>query len=638
MKSRRQDSGPNLFGLGESSSDWGMSSRSNVDEVLSEPRSSLSRSTVKPPISHQRFLLGLAAYLLVVTIFLGKSAFLQIVNGGHYRAVAESNRLRIHAIPSHRGILTDRHGIPLASNLPSFRLVGYQSLLPRAVPGWTWPLVTTRQDILRAASEMLELSFEELLLADQLAHDSEEILYAKDIPYEKAMAYMGSGQELPGLAIELAEERGYPTDAIPSLSHVLGYTGGVSAEEYDALREDGYRSFDAIGKQGVESSHEVELRGQYGEDVFEVNAKGAPLRILSHKDPVDGQNLTLTIDARLQAYSELVLNKYLQNRPVKKAAVVALDPRNGEVLALVSYPAYDANKFSKGISGTEYSALVNDPNAPLFPRATAGTYPAGSTIKPLFATAALEEGIVTPQTTFFSGGGLMLGDRFFPDWKGGGHGMTNVYHAIADSVNTYFYLIGGGNESFRGLGIDKLMTWARTFGLGAKTGIDLPGEALGFLPSKEWKKETKNEDWFLGDTYNASIGQGDILVTPLQMARATAVVANGGLLITPHLVVGQGATAVRVADEQIQAVIQEAMRTTVTNGTATSLQSLPVPAAGKTGTAQWNSNKVPHSWFTGFAPYDDPTITIAVIVEEGGDLSLAVPIAREILEWYLTPR
>jgi penicillin-binding protein 2 len=205
-------------------------------------------------------------------------------------------------------------------------------------------------------------------------------------------------------------------------------------------------------------------------------------------------------------------------------------------------------------------------------------------------------------------------------------------------VNTYFYMIGGGNESFKGLGIEKLMDWARKFGLGTKTGIDLPGEADGFLPSKEWKQEAKGEPWYIGDTYNASIGQGDILVTPLQMARGTAAVANDGLMYTPHLVMGDDSPPVRVADEKTENIIRDAMRTTVTNGTARLLQDLPVPAAGKTGTAQWNVNKVPHSWFTGFAPFDHPTIAIAVIIEEGGDTTLATPVAKDILQWYLTPR
>jgi len=636
MKSDRTGNGSNIFGLGKVSASWGMSSHENVDDVMMDPSSSLSRSTVESPIERRRFHFGVAIFLLVAVIFIGKSAYLQVLNGAHYRALAEANRIRIHAIPSHRGILTDRNDIPLAENLPSFRLVGYASALPKDVPGWQWPLVKTKNDIFTEAANTFGLQLVDLQKAVTDAGNVEEILLAKDLPYEEVLAFMGSGKTIPGLTVELTEERGYPTDAIPSLSHVIGYTSSVNAEEYKALKDEGYRSFDTIGKQGIESSHEADLRGTYGEDVFEVNAQGAPLRIISHTDPVDGQNLKLTIDARLQAYTELVLANHLKNRSVKRAAVVAMNPQNGEVLALVSYPSFDANDFSKGISQIEYDKLVNDPDAPLFPRATAGTYPSGSTIKPFFATAALVEGIITPQTTFLSNGGLQLGDRFFPDWRPGGHGITNVYHAIADSVNTFFYMIGGGNESFKGLGVEKLMDWARKFGLGTKTGIDLPGEADGFLPSKEWKLEAKGEPWYIGDTYNSSIGQGDILVTPLQMARGTAAIANDGIMFTPHLVLGDNSAGVRIADAATETIIRDAMRTTVTNGTAGSLQSLPVLAAGKTGTAQWNATKVPHSWFTGFAPFNNPTIAIAVIVEEGGDVTLATPVAKDILQWYFT--
>jgi penicillin-binding protein 2 len=633
MRSKRNNP-DSIFGLGDNLRDADLLFSPNVDEVLADPQTTQSRTTVTLPIERRRFAVGIMALALMSSVFLGKSAFLQVISGTHYRALAEANRIRTHAVPSKRGVLTDRNGIRLAENLPSFRLVGYASSLPREHEGEYWPFIQTRESILRQAAQEFSLNEQAVIEAAERAGNNEEMLLAKDLPYDKVMAFLGSKKTLPGISVELSEERGYPTDAIPSLSHVIGYTGPVSEEEYAELREEGYRSFDTVGKQGIEASHESDLRGTYGEDVFEVNAQGQPIRIISHTDPVDGQDLQLTIDARLQAYAELVLEDKLKNRSVKRAAVVAMNPQNGEVLALVSYPAFDANDFSKGISTEKYQALVNDPNTPLFPRATAGTYPSGSVIKPLFATAALTEGIVTPEKTFLSTGGLMLGNRFFPDWRPGGHGITNVYHAIADSVNTYFYMIGGGNESFKGLGIEKLMDWARVFGLGAKTGIDLPGEAAGFLPSKEWKKETKGEDWFLGDTYNASIGQGDILVTPLQMARATSAVAEDGLLVTPHLILGEDSAQTRVADAATENIVRDAMRQTILNGTATSLQILPVSSGGKTGTAQWNANKVPHSWFTGFAPFENPSITIAVIVEEGGDMNLATPVARDILDWY----
>lgn len=616
-----------IFGLRGELYDGVLSPLGDVSEVLNDQKGVRNSVAVGAPISVSRIRIGLVFATLVLAVFACRSAYLQVYEGAHYREIANQNRIRIHEIPSHRGIIVDRNGIVLAQNYPSFRLVAYASSLP---DGEELKVLLTKLS--------QELSLDEGRLEAEIAQagDAEEILLAEDLPYDLSMAYMARENQPSALKIELDERRGYVTSAIPSLSHVLGYSGPLSPDDYEALRSEGYRPFDDIGQQGVEAAHEQELRGTYGEDDVEVNAKGKVLRTVSERVPVDGKNLTLTIDARLQAEIELVLEKHLKGRKVQHGAVVALDPNNGEVLAMVSYPSFDANLFAKGISVEKYQALVNDPNAPLFPRATSGEYPSGSTIKPFFAAAALTEGIITPQTTFLSTGGLKLGDHFFPDWRAGGHGVTNVYHAIADSVNTFFYMIGGGNETFKGLGVKKLIEYAQLFGLGEKSGIDITGESAGFLPSPEWKEEVKGESWFLGDTYNVAIGQGDVLVTPLQMARGTAAIANGGLLVEPHVVKDEEHTEKRIITEEVANVVRDAMRQTVLNGTARSLQELPVSSGAKTGTAQWNMNKTPHSWFTAFAPFDHPAITIAVIVEEGGDLTLAAPVGKDILEWYLT--
>jgi penicillin-binding protein 2 len=625
MKFNRGREERGIFGLTGEMEDSALPPFEAVPGVPPPGHGAWNRVSMGSPMKLGRFKLAVFLGILTFGLLSARTAYLQIYLGDHFRTIAESNRVRVHAIPSHRGILKDRTGIPLASNLPSFRLVAYTSSLPEK-----------REEMLKAVAEEFSLSAEELEGKIKEAGDVEEILLAKNLPYEQAIAFLSREEGYPGIHVELSETRGYPTNAIPSLSHVLGYTGPLNESEYTDLKEDGYRKFDVIGKQGIEAAHELELRGTFGEEVFEVNAQGKLLRTISQREPVDGRDLTLTIDARLQAYSELALQKHLANRPVKRAAVVALDPRNGEVLALVSYPSFDANLFSQGISEDQYQALLNDPNAPLFPRASSGEYPSGSTIKPFFAAAALTEKIITPETSFLSVGGLTLGDRFFPDWRPGGHGITNVYWALADSVNTFFYIIGGGNEAFNGMGVETLMSYASKFGLGRKTGIDITGEADGFLPDKAWKLEVKGEPWYIGDTYNVSIGQGDILVSPLQMARGTAAIANGGELVTPHLLVGEEKPKERIIEKEVTDIVREGMRRTVTIGTARSLSTLPVEAGAKTGTAQWNVNKVPHSWFTGFAPYDNPTITLAVLVEEGGDVTAATPIARDILDWYFS--
>lgn len=584
------------------------------------------RAFVGNAVPRMRYRHGGMIVLGILAIFFVRAGLLQVVHGASYRALAEANRVRIHILPAERGVITDRFGTVLANNTPSFTLVGRPTELPQEQP--------EREQVLQQVATLVDGDVNQFIASYEAAVDSTEFALMQNVPYEQAMTFAVHDTDIHGVDLVLGEQRSYITTTIPSLSHVLGYTGLINTEEYAEVKDSGYVPYDYIGKQGVEASHETTLRGTYGKETIEVNASGKYLRTIGKQDPLNGERLTLTIDSELQAYAEEVLRNRLEGTVSSRASLVAMDPTNGEVLALVSWPAYDANVFSGGINQTDYSALLNDPDHPLFPRATAGEYPAGSTIKPVYAAAALSEGIITPTTTFLSSGGLQTGDHFFPDWRAGGHGVTNVYHAIADSVNTFFYIIGGGYEVTPGLGINRLMTWAATFGFGSPSGLDIPGEADGFLPSPEWKQEETGESWYIGNTYNVSIGQGDFLVTPLQIARATSVFANDGDMVTPHLDMKQSPITVPVVSSEIADVIRDAMRETVTKGSASSLQSVPVPVAGKTGTAQWSSKEPPHSWFTGFAPYDNPSITITIVVENGGDTALAIPVAREILEWY----
>lgn len=574
--------------------------------------------------------LGILGVGLIFLLMGVRLAELQIIEGDALRLVAEHNRLQSIVDVAHRGRLYDRSGVVLAQNDPDYRFLGYVSLLPEddeKTKEALGPLIISCglhvEDLLPRVLEARTRNEEEFVLADHLASSC-------------ALMYL-AGADLPvGVHIEVSEERSYVTDKIPSLSHVLGYTAALSEDEYAARKEKGYRPFDTVGKQGVERLFEERLRGKNGATLVEVDAQGGVLRTLLQEDPLQGEDVTLSLDASLHAEIEKVLADKLKNAPVTRASVVVMRPDTGEVLALVSYPSFDANMFVQGISQTAYDALVNDPSAPLFNRSIAGSYPAGSTIKPLYASGALTDGLITPQTTFVSTGGLWLGDRFFPDWRPGGHGITNVYHAIADSVNTFFYAIGGGTGDFEGMGIERLMDWARTFGLGEETGIGLSGESRGFLPSKAWKEEAKGEPWYIGDTYNVSIGQGDVLVSPLQMARATVAVANGGTLVAPTLEKGRQGAQKTILSHEVTDIVRDAMRETVTGGIARMMQDIPVEVAGKTGTAQWSATYAPHSWFTGFAPFENPQIVIAVIVEQGGDLTLATPVAHDILQWYFS--
>ncbi len=637
----------NVFGLTDKGSDWHLPDNGDgrVETMALGPERQRTKwASMGAPVLLARWRFGFFSVLVLVGLLASRSAYLQVAQGGYYRDIADANRTRVNVIPSHRGIIKDRSGLELAENSPDFRLLVW----PKDLPTWPNALLKeaktdeAREQIIREAVALpvasiaaeLEVSINELTDKLATAEPDEQLLLAEGISYENALAFYSRSSDYPGFIVEFSEKRQYYTGAIPTLSHILGYTGPVNNEEYETLEGKGYRRFDDVGKQGLELWHEDILRGQFGEEVVEVNAQGKSLRIVSRREAVDGQDLRLALDARLQAYIEIVLEDRLKATPTERAAVIVMNPHNGEILALVSAPGFDANLFTNGISSEDYAALLNDENAPLFPRAYAGEYPAGSTIKPVFAAAGLANGTITTQTTFMSTGGVMLGNRFFPDWRPGGHGLTNVYHAIADSVNTFFYMIGGGNESFPGMGLEKLMTAALTFGYGQKTGVDLPGEADGFLPSKKWKEEAKGEPWYIGDTYNVSIGQGDFLVTPLQVARATAVFANGGNLVTPHFVLGDDQPVQNILEDDIVDIVRDGMRQTVTAGSARMLQTIPVPVAGKTGTAQWSSTKDPHSWFTGFAPFEDPEIVITVLVEQGGEETSALPITQDILRWY----
>jgi len=330
-------------------------------------------------------------------------------------------------------------------------------------------------------------------------------------------------------------------------------------------------------------------------------------------------------------------------------AAVVLDAKDGGVLAMNSLPTFDNNIFTTVLNQDDYQKIISDPNAPLLNRAMSGTYPLGSIFKTVVGSAALEEGLINASFTVRSTGGVTVGNNFFPDWRPGGHGLTNIYWAIADSVNTFFYSIGGGNNQWLnvGLGVDKMMDYAKKFGLGKETGIDLNMESAGFLPSKEWKEKTYGERWYLGDTYNLSIGQGYLLATPLQAAVLMSYFANNGQVYQPHLIRQteedkiiedfdpQLALTNIISSDNLN-IIRQGLRETVARGTAQSLQSVPVKVAAKTGTAQFNNNKSPHSWLAAFAPYDDAKIVITVMVEEGGDIGLAVTIAREFMEWYFS--
>lgn len=611
-----------------------------------------SRTHVGTSFGPKSYRAIIALFAIVCTLITGRLGYMQIIRGKDYLAAAEDNRERIVQIPSERGLIFDRKSRSLTKNVPKFSL----ALIPQNLPKEE----SARRQLIERLSDVTGKTETEMqeVLDTYGQYSFESIIVEENLDYETALLLEIAAADLPGIIVERGSKREYEAPDIfglgvsttQSLAHVIGYLGKLSREDLRLPLADGYVASDFIGKTGLEKIYETYLRGAYGKKRIEVNALGREQRTLAETPPIPGYHITLSIDAAIQQKLESTLQAHLDAQQKSRGAAVAIDPRNGEILALVSLPAYDNNDFSGGISIGKFERYIGDTNRPLFNRAISGAYPSGSTIKPIIAAAGLEEGIITAKTTLQSTGGISVGVWFFPDWLAGGHGATNVAKALAQSVNTFFYYIGGGHNQFEGLGIETIVKYLQWFGFGNVLGIDLPGETSGLVPTKEWKEKNKHEAWYIGDTYNLSIGQGDLLVTPLQIAAMTAAVANGGTLYRPHVVksithpLTKNTTAVTptvIKDGAIAkkhlAVVAQGMRECVQSGSCRRLISLPLSIAGKTGTAQWNERYQNHAWFTSFAPFDSPSIAVTILIEEGGEGSaVAVPVAEDFYRWWFS--
>ncbi len=575
---------------------------------------------------------------LTFFILLGRLFYLQFLKGEDFRSLAEGNRVRLELIPAARGIIFDHVGVPLVENVPTF------SLFFQAKTGG---LSKEEKETTSSVLKDLGLSEEEI----NVLFNNESYLpipVKENLNYETALTLLLKINESSSLKLIIDPRRQYRPQA--ALAHLLGYTSRITKEEKDAYLELGYQLTEKVGRRGVEETYQALLRGKDGKKQIEVDAYGRESKVLASEPPLNGQNLILGLDAGLQEKINETLKRLI---PHRAGAVIALDPTNGKVRALVSWPTFDNNDFSQGLSLAAYQAVRDNPLKPLFNRAISGTYPSGSTIKIVLGLAGLEEKIINQNTQINSVGGVWYDKWFFPDWKSGGHGLTNLVKAIAESVNSYFYYLALEDfEGHRGLGLEKILSWFRKFNLGAPTGIDLQGEQGGFVPTAKWKEETKGEVWYPGDTLHLAIGQGDLLVTPLQVALFTSVVASGGTIYQPQTVekiINPQAHEEKIIEPKVLKanflnsdnlrLMASAMRAAVTSGSARRLNALPVKVAGKTGTAQSISGKLSHAWFTGYLPYENPSLVLTVLVEEGGEGSeTAVPIAQEIISWYATNR
>lgn len=580
-------------------------------------------------------------YLLIIfflLILFVRTADLQIVKGGYWRNLAEENRIRSYPIKALRGIIYDKDGNSLVSNEPRFNLV--------VVPTDLLKQEDQATEILEYLTEIFNDSEEKIKsLIKENANLSVPITVAENVPKKTVLILESKFSENPAITVEAASQRNY-IDGL-YFSHILGYLGKISPEERQERPD--YPINDWIGKTGLEFYYEKLLRGSYGEKLIEVDSQGKIKNIFARKEAQAGKDLFLSIDEGLQKKLYNEIQQMLWGLKTNRAAGIALDPNTGKILALVSFPGLDNNKFIQGLSKRDVEKIVQNPSKPFLNRVVSGTYPPGSTIKPLIGAIALKEEIVTPNKIISCPGSITIRHKYYPDifytfrdWKI--HGSTNLTKAIAESCNVYFYTVAGGHGQIEGLGIEKISYYLKKFGLGDTLGIDLPWETEGLVPNENWKKENKDEDWYIGDTYNVSIGQGDIMATPLQIAVATTVIANDGILFKPQVVNKIGDKSVlpqimkkNIIDEETFNAVKKGMREAIISGSARSLYDLPIKVAGKTGTAQAPGGKAPHGWFTSFAPYKNPEIVLTVLIENGGEGSMvAAPVAKEVLRWYFS--
>ena len=589
------------------------------------------KEKLEKPIRENVLKIILISIIVILVALLAKSFQLQILKGNYWRKLADENRVRSYPIKPLRGIIYDKNKIPLAINIPKIDLV--------VVP---YDLIKNKDfnQIIKRLANALEKPEQEI--EEKIKESSGlnyPIIVEENISREKALFLESQFSDVSEISIRKDSRRQYNNG--PVFSHILGYLGKTNKDE---VSQNKYFLDDYIGRNGIENTYEDLLRGSYGEELVEIDNLGKRQKTLAVREPVVGKDVTLSIDSELQDKIYNSLKAKLSILSTSRAAAVAVNPLNGKILALVSFPSFDNNDFIKGLTPELFEKIIQNKNEPLFNRAISGNYPPGSTIKPLIASAVLEEGVINPDKQINCLGSISLFDKYnknilwtYNDWKT--HGVTDMIKAIAESCDVYFYTVGGGYGDINGLGIERIGKYLKLFGWGKNLGVDLPGEKSGFIPSSEWKLTTKKEEWYIGDTYNASIGQGDVLVSPLQVAMAISVIANGGKLFQPQLLNNAEPKIINrdfIKKDYLETV-KKGMRESVISGSSRLLADLAVKAAGKTGTAQVSKTKDPHSWFTVFAPYENPQIVLTILVENGGEgSSTAVPIAKEVLNWYFS--
>jgi len=609
-----------------------------LEEMLSD--GAREEDLMEVPLAPRAFRAFFWLVLAFLLLALAQLGYLGIARHDFYSARAHTNMSDEKVVLAPRGIIYDRQGESLVKNLPSVNAF----LTPRFLPGTPEERLRTLEAIAAA------LGIDRAALAEQLAARdwgvSERVPLKEDLSHDEVVEL--SSRSIPGLTLEPAFKRVHRTPY--AFAHLIGYTGLV--DEGDLKNQARLTVEDQVGRAGLEAFYDGDLRGTDGRETTYRDVRGnlEEGQKLSVSRP--GSDLRTSIDGDFQEFFYQRLAEALRDLGRTVGVGIAMDPQSGEILALVGLPAFDSTRVAEALDA---------PGEPLFNRAISGLYNPGSAIKPLVATAALTEGVIDPEKQIFSKGYIEIPNPYHPespsrfvDWRP--NGWVNLVDALAKSCNIYFYEVGGGFESQQGLGIERLKRWWEKFKLGSVTGIDLVGEAKGFLPDPAWKERETGEPWRIGDTYNVAIGQGDLLVTPLELLNYVSAIANGGVLYQPRVVraivdehgavMEERATSTILADLRGEIgnsvrYVQEGMREVVraSYGTAHSLATLPFPVAAKTGTAQIEENTKLNAFFVGYAPADHPRIALLILVENAVQGSLnTVPVARDVLLWYYNHR
>lgn len=570
--------------------------------------------------------LSFLSWLMVFVIFIlaARVGYLQIYDGEYYARLADGNRIRIIPSVAPRGTFFDRNGQLLVTNRPGFVV----SLLPLIEP--------ISPEVVARVSKLLNVPVEDIERKLSVHSGFDPIRIKQDVTPDIVTIIEEQKYDYPGVIIEVQPIRNYILKQ--ECAHTLGYVSEISDAELETKKEQGYKSGDIIGQFGLERVYDQYVRGTDGGEQVEVDVAGKPVKILGKKEPTPGYDLILTIDRELQVAAEQAVDKILGEIGANAAAAVVLNPQNGEILAMVSRPAFDPNLFAHGISTKDWNAINTNPYHPMDNKTITGEYPPGSTFKIVTGTAALAAGKVRPDEMIFDSGQHWL----VPKGNAGGEalGWLDFHNALAHSDNVYFYEMGNR------LGADLLEYYAQMFGLGSVTGIDLPYESPGLADWKEYKLEVYHDEFYLSEIMDAAIGQGFNLVTPLQAAMIMGEIAANGKRYRPHVVkkiVTQDGELIKEftpelvgeldVDQDIIQLVQAGLHEVTKTGTAArNFEGFPYEIAGKTGTAE-NSQGADHGWFVAYAPFDNPTVSVAVVVEQGGfGASSAVPIGREILE------